>query len=99
MAYRFSDWLSGSIRVLGTRTGNITGADPTVDPTISPMGDPSLQGGTRVVLPVGVNIMFPRGPYWANRLGAEFVIPMHQNLDGPQIRQGFGVSVTWGLEF
>jgi hypothetical protein len=99
MAYRFSDWLSGSLRVTASKTGDVAGGDPTVDPVLTPMGDPTLQGGTRVVVPIGINFMFPRGPYWANRLGAEFILPLHQNLDGPQIRQSVGASILWALEF
>ncbi len=99
MAYRFTDWVSGSLRLHYRSVGNVDGIDVLVNPFGSPMGHPLLQGGQRLDVPVGVNILFPEGPLAANRISAEFVIPMHQDLDGPQIAANYGLAFTWGVMF
>mgnify|MGYP004402576995 CR=1 FL=1 len=63
------------------------------------MGHPSLQGGPRPDVPVGVNILFPEHPLTANRISSEFVIPMHQDLDGPSIAANYGLTFTWRVMF
>jgi hypothetical protein len=99
MAYRFTDWVSGSVRVTFRRTGNVEGFDPALNAFGSPMAIPQLQGGTRVDVPIGVNFMFPEGPLSGNRLGGELILPVHQDLDGPQIAAGYGVALSWGVAF
>jgi hypothetical protein len=99
MSYRFTDWVSGSSRITFQRSGDLKGIDPGLDPWSSPLANPNLQGGSRVLLPVGINILFADGPFRGNRLSAEFVLPVHQKLDGPQLGANVGGSVSWGVEF
>jgi hypothetical protein len=97
LAYRFTDWVSGSARVNYRKTGNIEGHDPDVDPFGTPMAHPELQGGTRMELPIGINIRFMEGPLARNMIRAEFILPLHQNLDGPQIRAKYGAAFSWSV--
>lgn len=99
MAYRFSEWVSGSLRLSGTRRSAVEGSDPTLDPWSTPMAHPALQAGTRVDLPVGLNLYFADGPLYGNRLFAEFVLPVYQDLDGPQLKARAGVSLGWAVAF
>lgn len=99
MAYRFSEWISGSVRLSYVDVRGMEGMDPDLDPASSPLADPLLQGGTRFDLPIGVNVEFPRGPLAGNRLFGELVVPAHQNLDGPQIRSRYGLILGWGVRF
>ncbi len=99
MAYRFTDWVSGSARLSVRNTGNLSGFDPAVDRWSTPPANPDLQGGTRFDLPLGVNIHFPEGPLRGNHLRAEFVLPVHQDLDGPQLRARYGGTISWGITF
>jgi hypothetical protein len=99
MAYRFTEWVSGSVRINYRKTGNIDGFDPQVNPFSTPMAHPELQGGTRVELPIGINIRFAEGPLVGNRIRAEFILPVHQNLDGPQLKAKYGAALSWSVGF
>jgi len=99
MAYRFTDWVSGSARITYRNTGNIDGFDPDVNRWSTPAANPDLQGGTRIELPLGVNFFFPEGPLQGNRLRAEFILPVHQDLDGPQVKARYGAALSWGITF
>ncbi len=99
LQYRFNDWLSGSVRTAVTRWDDVSGSDPAISPQVSPMHWSRAQGGTRVELPVGVNLRFAQGPLQGHRLGAEAFLPIHQDLNGPQLRAKWGVAVSWGYTF
>lgn len=99
MQYRFNDWVSGSARVAVARWNDVAGADPAVQPQASPMHWTQAQGGTRVEIPVGANIRFARGALQGHRLGAEILLPVHQDLNGPQLRSKWGVAASWGYTF
>jgi hypothetical protein len=97
MAYRFTDWVSGSVRINYRKTGNVDGFDPEVDAFGTPMAHPELQGGTRIELPIGINVRFAEGPLSGNMIRAEFILPVHQNLDGPQIKAKYGAAFSWSV--
>lgn len=99
MAHRFTDWVSGSLRVSYTRRGDLTGSDSSIFAFSSPMAFPDLQGGTTVDVPVGINIRFPEGRLQGNRLHFELIIPAHQDLDGPQLKPSSGAAFSWGFGF
>lgn len=99
MAHRFSDWVSGSLRVSYTRRGDLSGSDTSIYAFSSPMAFPDLQGGTTVDVPVGINIRFPEGKLRGSRLEFELIIPAHQDLDGPQLTPSSGATFSWGIGF
>jgi hypothetical protein len=94
---RFSEWVSGSVRLVYRKTGAMNGFDPAVNPGSSPMAHPALQGGTLRELPIGVNINFAEGALRGNRLRAELILPGHQDLDGPQLKAKYGAAFSWGM--
>ena len=99
MAYRFTDWVSASARISYRKTGNLSGSDTTLDPFSSPLGHPNLQSGTQVAVPIGMNLRFPEGRLEGSRIGLELMVPLHQDLDGPQLTPNSGVGITWGIGF
>jgi len=99
MQHRFNDWISGSARVAVARWDDVAGLDVAVQPQASPMHWTLTQGGTRVEIPVGMNIRFAEGPLHGHRLSAEILLPVHQNLSGPQLRSTWGVAASWGYTF
>jgi hypothetical protein len=99
LSARFTEWVSGSVRLVYRKTGAMTGFDPAVDAGSVPMAHPDLQGGTLVELPIGLNIFFANGPLRGNRLRAELILPAHQDLDGPQIKAKYGAAFSWGIAF
>lgn len=98
-AYRTSDFVSFSLRLHARRWMNVEGADPLLDPLETPASHPELQGGTRVEMPVGVNVYFPEGFLSGHRVGIEASKPIYQDLDGPQLEHGWSVTLGWEYAF
>jgi len=99
MAYRFTDWVSGSVRISYLKTGNLTGSDTAMDAFSSPLAHPDLQSGSQVSLPIGINLRFPEGRLEGNRIGIELLVPVHEDLDGPQLTPSSGLALSWGVAF
>ena len=68
-----------------------------LDAFSSPLAHPDLQGGTRVEIPIGMNLRFPEGTLQRNRIHLEFIVPVHQDLDGPQLTPSSGFAIAWSL--
>ncbi len=99
LAYRFTDWISGSARVSYLKAGDLEGFDPRIDAFSSPLAHPDLQSGTRVEIPLGINLRFPEGRLEGNRIHLEVIVPVHQDVDGPQLIPDSGVALSWGIAF
>lgn len=96
-AVKFSNWLSGSLRMQGRRNENISGVDDKLtDPVPTPGGpvpaaqfvptaDPNLRAGTQIEVGVGLNTSIANGPLHGLRFAVEGLIPYYQKLDGPQL--------------
>ena len=89
-----------SIRVLAKRFGNYSGADAAYgNPMMVPTVRTELRGGTRVDLPVGLNVYFSDGPLKGHRIAAEWSLPLYQNLDGPQLQTDWTLMIGWQKSF
>lgn len=93
--YRASEWISVSLGLKYSNWGNVTGFDQDLDPNESPANNTLTQGGWRVDIPMGINVIMPPGRFGGNRLGVDVLAPIHQNLDGPQLRHRWSVAVGW----
>ena len=95
------DWVSLSVRAAASRWGDIDGADPSpsVNPTVVPTARTDLRGGTRVDLPVGVNVYAPTGALRGHRLAAEVAVPLYQDLNGPQLQTEWLLTLGWQKSF
>lgn len=98
-AWRASDSLSLSLRLVGALWGNIDGADPDLNPAMVYTADPDKRGGRRVDLAAGVNWYVQRGLLRGNRLALEFGVPVYQDLDGPQLETDWTLTLGWQLAF
>ena len=91
-----SHWLSVSLRSTWSIWGNVDGADPLLNPSLVPTADPNLRGGRRVDLGFGLNLLHPTSSF---RLAVEFLTPVYQNLNGPQLETDrswvFGAQYTF----
>ena len=92
-AYRISDYISASGRIEVLTWGDVEGSDARLDPLFSPDADPVRMGGTRVDLPLGVNIYFPEGRIPGYRFSVEGAIPLYQDLNGPQLQHSWTVRL------
>lgn len=98
-ARNISEYLSLSARLEWQRWGNLQGADPTfnrqVETQLVPTVFPDLQGGTRLDLPIGINLYIPEGELAGHRVAIELTLPLDQDLNGPQLANDWAVSVGW----
>jgi hypothetical protein len=92
-AVQWADWVSSSVRLLGEIEENVDGRDDRLNPAMVPTADPDLQGGERLQVGLGVNFMVPSGYFQGVGFSVEGLIPVYQNLDGPQLEQDFSVLV------
>ena len=90
-----SKWISTSLGGRFSSWGNVEGFDEGLNPNESPAHSALTQGGWRVDLPVGLNLVVPPGRFAGHRLGVEFTIPLHQDLDGPQLRHRWSLAAGW----
>jgi len=92
-ARRWTDWVSSSVRLAGEMVKDIDGADPRLNPMMVPTADPNLRAGDFLSVGLGLNFMVPSGPFAGTGLSVEGVIPVVQDLDGPQIEREYMVLV------
>ncbi len=84
-AYQMSDAASFSFRNEYTNRGNIDGADSRLNPMMVPTADPGLRGGESYRFGFGLNFLVPEGALKGMRVAAEYLVPVYQDLDGPQL--------------
>lgn len=86
--------LSWSARVEAYDRGNIHGMDPLI---VAPVqtADPLKQGATRVDAAVGLNYISPR----EHRVAFEMVVPLRQDLDGPQLETDWRLTAGYQFTF
>ncbi|WP_095013079.1 alpha-amylase [Tsuneonella mangrovi] len=94
VSYRPARWVSVSGRVLGRSTGNVRGIDPAIMGPVQ-TANPDWQGGQRVDLIAGVNLLATRGALAGHRLGLELGAPIYQDLKGPQMAGDWHLTVGW----
>jgi hypothetical protein len=98
-AAKLADWLSTSLRASYATWGNVDGADPELMPMMVQTANPTFQGGERLDLGIGVNLLATDGFLRGHRLALEFVIPVHQHLDGPQMERDWSLTAGWQKAF
>jgi hypothetical protein len=81
--------ISGRVEYLDWN--NVDGVAKDTNPKMAPTFDPNAQGGKRTDLLIGLNGMFGKG----HMLGAEFGVPVYQNLDGPQLATEYIFSFAY----
>ena len=96
LAHQWAPWISTSGRIFYTDQDSIDGIDPVI---VAPVqtANPNFQGGERVDLLVGVNLIGQRewGPLCGHRLALEYGQPIHQDLNGPQLETDWTFMVGW----
>lgn len=82
---------------------DIEGADAALNAALVsnmvPTLDPSLRAGTRVDLGIGINWVTLSSEHSTLRLAAEYLVPVHQDLDGPQLGTDQSLILKTQLSF
>lgn len=92
--YQFNDWLRTSLRLTGETIGDIDGADPMIVAPVT-TADPDNYGGDFIEASLGFNIK-PKSLNGA-QIAAEFTAPAYQDLNGPQMKRDYGLTI--GLQY
>jgi hypothetical protein len=92
-ARKWTDWLSSSLRVIGESVENIDGIDPRLNPLLVPTADPDRRAGNFVSVGLGLNFLLPSGVARGTGLSIEGIVPVLQDLDGPQLERESAILV------
>ena len=91
--------LSATAGINGESRGNIRGLDPLLDALEEPTKDPRRQGGDRLDATLGLAFHPQRGMLSGSSFFLNADLPIHQSLDGPQLKKRFGVRFEFQREF
>lgn len=94
LAYQWAPWISTSVRLDGTSTGRIKGIDPAIAGPVQ-TANPNNYGGERADLFFGLNLVGQSGALRGHRLAIEGGFPIYQNLNGPQMKTDFQLTIGW----
>lgn len=90
--------LSVSLRLGAQKQTNIRGFDRSLDLAMDgPSSNDKARGGFRVDLSPGLSLEIPELNH--QRLAIEFGIPIHQDLDGPQLAREWSLKAGWQWVF
>ena len=92
-------WLGVSVRGLYEQWSDVSGGDQRMSIQANPAFDPARQGGERWSVPVGVTVRVPRGIFAGHRFTAEAILPVYQDLNGPQVEANWGIVLAWRKTF
>lgn len=99
-AYNLNDAFSISGRLAYETWDAIEGFDPELDPDRDPSHDGFFAEGSLVTIPVGINFVMPEGsPLAGHRLALEYIHPIDQDFEGPQLAFSKGLVVGWQVVF
>jgi hypothetical protein len=99
VARRIAPWLSLSARLDWQQWFDVRGEDDRLDPRVVPTADPDLRAGRRLDGLVGANFVVTGGPLAGHRFAVELGLPIHQDLDGPQLESDWRLVAGWQLAF
>lgn len=98
-AYRLTDWLSVSVRLLHTRQGEIEGHYNGPHNHSSPPDLQTNYGGRYLDVGIGLNAVVPTGPLQGHRLSLEWMEPISQDVNGYQLERAGTLHVGWSKTF
>jgi hypothetical protein len=99
-AYHINESFSISARLDYQTWNRIEGMDPGLDPLSDPSNDGYFAEGSRLSIPLGINFLMPDDSRFAgHRLAIEYIHPIDQKFDGPQLGFSRGLVVGWQAVF
>ncbi len=100
-AWNIDRWISASVRLEAQGWGDIDGASPVyagaVGMRMVPTVFADLRGGSRVDAGLGVNTYVRGGPLAGLRFAVEGLLPVAQDLNGPQLETDW--TIVAGLQY
>ena len=99
VARRLTDWASVSARLTVEWQDSISGSDERIGAIMAPPMEAANHGGTWVEGGIGLNLLATSGPLKGHRLAVEALLPIHQDLNGPQLKRDWSLIVGWQKAF
>ncbi len=97
VAKNLNNHVSVSLRVDGEIRRKINGDDYDLNPKMVPTARPDLSGRKSVYGFAGLNFYKSKGRFSGNRLAVEMGLPLYEDLDGPQLKTDYSLSLSWQL--
>lgn len=97
-AYQWEPWISTSLRVTGQAINQIDGIDSAISAPVQ-TADPYNYGGDHIDLAIGVNLVGQKGLAHGHRLAAEISVPLHEDLNGPQLSRSWAIMLGYQKAF
>ncbi len=88
--------ISSSLRLAYREQSNIAGQDPNIVLPVQ-TADPERQGKQRLELGLGLNLLGTQGALKGQRISIEWVVPLHQDLNGPQLKADSMLTLGYQL--
>ncbi|MEM5515925.1 transporter [Henriciella sp. AS95] len=98
LAFEPQPWVSISGRLKAKSQGQIDGIDPRIMAPVQ-TADPDYQGSETVEALFGVNLAGSEGWKKGHRLALEFGVPLHRDLNGPQMETDYTLTLGWQKAF
>jgi hypothetical protein len=98
LSYQWQPWISTSTRISYSHEEQIDGTDSLITAPVQ-TADPDNYGGDIVNLMFGINMAGQKGRLRGHRLAAEVGIPLHRDLNGPQLETDLIVTAGWQFAF
>ena len=97
-SYLWKPWISTSARLAGQTIDKIGGQDPDI---VAPVqtADPNNQGGERVDILLGVNLIGQTGAMAGHRVAFEYGAPIYEHLNGPQLETDWTFTIGYQKAF
>jgi len=99
VSYNMNEWIAFSARVVYEEWGSVTNVDPETDGLEDPRANPFATGGVRTQLPIGFTLHIREGILKGHRFSVEYMTPIHEDLNGPQLQVDNTVLVGWQVAF
>lgn len=96
--YGPAPWIAFSARGAFRSQGRINGVDPAI---VAPVqtANPEFHGGERFDVGFGVNLAGQGGAVKGHRLAVEVLLPVYQDLNGPQMETDWSLTLGWQKSF
>jgi len=98
LSYQWQPWVSTSTRIAYSHEEQIKGSDTLIAAPVQ-TADPENYGGDIVNLFFGLNLAGQTGRLRGHRLAAEVGIPLHRDLNGPQLETDLIITGSWQFAF
>ena len=96
--YQWRPFISTSLRLQYHTLGSIDGMDPMIAGPVQ-TADPDNYGSDELGLNFGVNLMGQAGALAGQRLAVELYLPLHRDLNGPQMETDWTITAGWQYAF